>query len=92
MRSVSVIIPFYNSSKTILRALDSVVRQTEQPKEVILVDDGSKDDSIDIVQQFIKENKQVKFVLIRKSNGGVSSARNAGIIAAGSEFIAFFRQ
>ena len=88
--SISVVIPMYNSEKTILKALLSVVNQTYLPAEIIIVNDGSTDNSQKIVEEFIiNNNKQYSFLLLNKSNGGVSSARNIGIKRATGEYIAF---
>lgn len=86
---VSVIIPFYNSEKTIVRALDSVINQTIKPYEIIVIDDGSLDNSYFLVQHYIEQHPSVKFKLIKKTNGGVSSARNAGLKEATGDFMAF---
>lgn len=89
MNKVSVIIPMYNSEKTIARALDSVLNQTITPYEIIVIDDGSKDDSYSIVQNYINQNQNFRFLLLKKANGGVSSARNAGLKNATGSLIAF---
>jgi len=80
---ISVVIPSHNRRHTLARALQSVVDQTSAVDEVILVDDGSTDGSIDMVEQ---EFPQVK--IIRQPNRGVSAARNRGIAAARFEWIA----
>ena len=82
---ISVVIPLYNKEKQIANALNSVLNQTYDDFEVIVVDDGSTDLSATIVEQYTDS----KIKLIRKENGGVSSARNRGIIEAKSEYIAF---
>jgi glycosyltransferase involved in cell wall biosynthesis len=82
--TVSIIIPVYNASKYIVRALNSVKGQTFVSYEVIVVDDGSTDDSVIKVQ---KHPLNVK--LIKQTNGGASSARNVGIKAAKGKYIAF---
>lgn len=85
---VSVVIPMYNSSKTIIRALESVALQTVQVKEIIVIDDGSVDESSSIVQEYsLKSN--IDIILVKKKNGGVSSARNKGMSIAKGEFVAF---
>jgi glycosyltransferase involved in cell wall biosynthesis len=87
---VSVVIPMYNASTSIGACLASVKSQDYRPLEVIIVDDGSVDDSSEIVEQFIsKDAPNVSFQLIRQSNGGVSVARNKGLQAATGDFIAF---
>lgn len=87
---ISVIIPMYNSSKTIISALDSVNRQTAKKYilEIIVVNDGSTDDSLDKVKEYEKENKIIPIRIIDKKNEGVSSARNAGMRIANGDIIA----
>jgi glycosyltransferase involved in cell wall biosynthesis len=79
----------YNAQKTVLRALHSVINQTIKPFEIILINDGSKDESLSIIQNFIKGHNEFNFKVIDKTNGGVSSARNAGLKIAKGDFIAF---
>ena len=84
----SVIIPTYNSQNTILRALDSVLYQTFKDYEVIVVDDGSSDDTKSVVEEFLQDN-EVDFKYIVQKNSGPSSARNRGIKNASGKYIAF---
>lgn len=81
----SVIIPYYKKRKYIERCMDAVLAQTYQDFEIILVDDGSKDD----VAQLIEEKYSEKVHLIQQENQGVSAARNTGIAAATHDYIAF---
>ncbi|MEJ2316038.1 MAG: glycosyltransferase family A protein [Gammaproteobacteria bacterium] len=81
--SVSVIIPTYNRVRTLPRALDSVLAQTRAIDEIIVVDDGSTDSTVDLV---LGNYPQVK--LLQQSNLGVSAARNHGIKEASSDWIA----
>ena len=83
---VSVIIPVYNGARYLRAALESVFAQTYRPLEVIVVDDGSVDDSGDIAQSF----PEVRYV--RQENQGVAAARNNAIDAARGEFFAFLDQ
>lgn len=85
---ISVVIPMYNASKTIGRALTSVKNQTFNPLEVIVVNDGSTDDSVSIVEDFIRRFPEISIVLVNKKNGGVSTARNLGMTMARGNFIA----
>jgi len=84
---VSVVIPAYNAGKYIVDCLDSVISQTVTPKEIIVVNDGSTDETRTIVQKY--ENKFDNIKCISKKNAGLSEARNTGIQEASSEFIAF---
>lgn len=86
---VSVVIPVYNSESTIIRTLDSVKNQTYSNLEIVLVDDGSKDNSNPLMREYIRNNPDLNIKLISKSNGGVSSARNVGIENCTGEYIAF---
>ena len=74
---VSVIIPIYNSQEYLARCFDSIINQTESDLEIILVDDGSADDSGKICDAYAETDK--RFRVLHKVNGGVSSARNSGI-------------
>ena len=87
MYKISIIIPIYNASKYLKRCVDSILRQTRQDFELILVNDGSKDDSGEICQQYAENKSNIKY--ISKNNGGVSSARNIGIEHSCGEFICF---
>jgi len=81
---VSVIVPTYNSGKYIKETLESVFSQTYSNIEVIVVDDGSADDTKEVLEPYMR---QIKY--IHKGNGGPASARNRGIREASGEFIAF---
>ncbi|NLN32977.1 MAG: glycosyltransferase family 2 protein [Flavobacteriaceae bacterium] len=83
----SVIIPLYNKAKYIQRAIESVLNQTYQNFEIIIVNDGSTDESMEIVSLISLEDKRIK--LISQENHGVSSARNMGIANASYDYIAF---
>jgi glycosyltransferase involved in cell wall biosynthesis len=83
---VSVIIPAFNAAEYLRRTLDSVLTQTYQKIEVIVVDDGSLDATGAIVQEFVARDPRVQ--LIRQSNAGVGAARNTGIRRARGKYIA----
>lgn len=85
MTYFSVIIPLYNKSNYIKETLTSVINQTYVFFEIIIVDDGSTDDSLEVVQQF--DDNRIK--IFSKTNGGVSVARNFGVSKAQNEYIAF---
>jgi len=82
---VSVVIPAYNSSRTIAQTLESALTQGIAEIEVIVVDDGSSDDTAEIVRR--SEDHRLR--LVQRPNGGVASARNAGIELARGEWVAF---
>ncbi|MEO0933959.1 MAG: glycosyltransferase [Cyanobacteria bacterium J06641_2] len=83
---VTVVVPAYNVSKYIREALVSLEKQTFTDFEVLIVNDGSTDNTADIVQKFCERDS--RFKLLQKSNGGLSSARNYGIRHAQGEYIA----
>lgn len=81
---ISVVIPAYNIGKLVARAIDSVLAQTHQPDEIIVVDDGSTDDTADIIKSY---GSKVKYIY--QANLGLAGARNTGIRAATCEWVAF---
>ncbi|MEB3233452.1 MAG: glycosyltransferase [Leptolyngbyaceae bacterium] len=83
---VSVIIPAYNAEAFIAQTLQSVITQTYRHIEVIVVDDGSQDNTVNLVRQIIASDGRVK--LLQQPNGGVAAARNLAITHAQGEFIA----
>lgn len=84
---ISIIIPVYNISDYLDRCISSVLKQSYKNLEIILVDDGSTDNSGEICDNYKKEDKRIK--VIHKENGGVSSARNTGLENANGEYVAF---
>jgi glycosyltransferase involved in cell wall biosynthesis len=84
---ISIIIPVYNAEKFISKCLDSVLNQTYQKLEIILVNDGSTDQSGFICEEYAQRDDRV--IVIHKENGGVSSARNKGINVAKGKYIGF---
>lgn len=84
---ISVIIPIYNVEKYLDRCIESVVNQTHKNLEIILVDDGSPDNCPQICDAWAKKDNRVK--VIHKENGGLSSARNAGLDMATGDYIGF---
>lgn len=87
MTKISIIVPIYNVEKYLKRSLDSLVNQTLEDIEIILVDDGSTDNSHKIAEDY-KENYS-NVLLVTKENGGLSDARNFGLQYASGEYIAF---
>lgn len=88
MKKVSVIVPVYNVEKYIDRCLDSLVNQTLEDIEIIVVNDGTRDNSQKIIDEYVKKYPKKVFSFI-KENGGLSSARNYGIEKAKGEYIGF---
>ena len=84
---ISIIIPVYNAAGYIEESLRSVLAQTYKNIEVILIDDGSTDGSGEICDAWAKKDDRIR--VIHKPNGGVSSARNAGLLSAGGDYIGF---
>ena len=84
---ISVIVPVYNVEKYLEECLDSIQNQTYSDIEVILINDGSLDNSKDICEKYCKEDN--RFKLINQANQGQSVARNHGVAASTGEFIAF---
>lgn len=81
----SVIIPLYNKENTVTRAIMSVLQQTYQKFEIIIVNDGSTDNSLEVV----KNIDDPRLIIVSQQNGGVSSARNKGIKTSHNELLAF---
>jgi glycosyltransferase involved in cell wall biosynthesis len=84
---VSVIMPAYNAGKYIADAIDSVIRQTYAAWELIVVDDGSTDNTANIIKEYLGRNDQIKF--IQRQRGGPGKARNTALLHAQGEYVAF---
>jgi glycosyltransferase involved in cell wall biosynthesis len=84
---ISVVIPMYNASKYLKKCIDNVINQKYSNLEIILVDDGSTDNCLEICNKYSKIDDRI--VVIHKENGGLSSARNAGIEKATGKYITF---
>jgi len=83
---ISVVIPLYNKEKSVRATLESVLAQSYTDYEVVVVDDGSTDDSAKVVQSLMAKSNKIR--LIQKPNGGVCSARNRGILESKGYYIA----
>lgn len=88
LKEVSVIIPCYNCEALVTETLDSLAKQTFQDFEVVCVNDGSKDNTLSVLEAWKSQNA-VQMQIVDKPNGGVSSARNAGIQAAEGKYLLF---
>ena len=85
--AVSVIVPFFNSEGTLSRCIESLLKQSFTNFEIVLIDDGSTDDSAEIAKRFAAEDTRIK--LLSQDNSGQAKARNAGIDAAEGRYICF---
>lgn len=88
MPKVSVIVPIYNVEKYLEKCINSLLSQTVEDIQIILVNDGSKDNSGNIAKEYEKNNKN-RIIYVEKENGGLSDARNYGLKYATGDFIAF---
>lgn len=84
---ISIIVPAYNIGSYISRTLDSILAQTYNNIEVIVVDDGSTDDTAKIIDEYAKQDNRIR--IIHKPNGGVTSARLCGINASSGDWVGF---
>lgn len=86
-KKVSIIVPIYNSENTIERCVNSLISQTLKEIEIILVNDGSNDNSLELINNFAQKDTRIK--VLDKNNKGVSSARNHGINNSEGKYIMF---
>ena len=84
---VSIILPIYNAEKYLERCLESIITQTYANIEIILINDGSTDNSINIIKEYAIKDSRI--IIIDKENEGVSVARNIGILKARGKYICF---
>ena len=84
---ISVIVPVYNSVRYMRQCLDSIVNQTFKDIEIICVNDGSTDSSLEILEEYA--SKDDRFVVINQENGGAGKARNTGLAAARGKYLSF---
>lgn len=84
---ISVVVPMYNTEEQINKSIDSLLRQSYTDFEIIIVNDGSTDNSLSLCRDTYGKNPHIK--IIDKANGGVSDARNAGMRAAAGKYITF---
>ncbi len=84
---ISVVVPVYNAEKFLRRTAESICAQTDENYEIILVDDGSADDSLGVCRELAREDARIR--VIHQENAGPSAARNAGVRTARGEYISF---
>lgn len=84
---VSIVIPVYNAGKYLVECIESILCQTYRNFEIVLVDDGSTDDSLAIITKYVDENSQIK--VFSQPNGGVISARHTGFLNSIGEWVCF---
>jgi len=84
---ISIIVPIYNSEKYLKRCIESILKQTYTNIELILINDGSEDKSLEICEEYKKNDERI--IIVNKENEGVSVARNIGIEKATGELISF---
>lgn len=84
---VSIIVPIYNVEKYLVECIKSLINQTYRNLEIILINDGSIDDSVKICEQYIEQDNRI--ILINKKNGGSASAKNEGLKVAKGDYITF---
>lgn len=84
---ISIVVPVYNVAPYLSRCVSSIISQTYKNVEIILVDDGSTDQSGQICDELKQSDKRI--IVIHKRNGGVSDARNIGISASCGEYVSF---
>tara|TARA_X000000950_G_scaffold36548_1_gene39049 strand:- start:6624 stop:7370 length:747 start_codon:yes stop_codon:yes gene_type:complete len=88
MDKVSVIMAAYNSEKTIKKSIESIINQTYSNFELIIIDDASTDNTLDIIYNFTNTNSAIK-IIINQNNLGVAESRNKGIKMSNGKYIAF---
>lgn len=84
---ISVIIPVYNTERYLHRCLDSIINQTYKNLEIICINDGSSDNSLDILREY--EKNDTRITVITQKNSGLSAARNLGMAYSTGDFISF---
>ena len=86
-KEISVVVPCFNAEQTVERCISSLIAQTYRNHEIIVVDDGSSDDTCKLIKKLAEKDERI--ILIEQSNRGVSAARNTGIENAQGNFISF---
>lgn len=88
MNPITIVIPVYNRAHTLRRTLDSVAAQRVEPAAVVLVDNNSTDDSLEIMHEWVAKHRNV--VVVRETKPGASNARNRGLQEVRTDFVMFF--
>lgn len=86
---ISVVVPFYNNEKDIQETIDSIINQTYESWEIVLVDDGSQDNSLDIVRRNAEKDSRIRYFCREKEPKGGSTCRNIGIDNANGQYLIF---
>ncbi len=89
MPKVSIIIPTYNSSLFIKRTIESILAQTFTDWELLIIDDCSTDDTVNLINEFIKNNQRIKLLKTEKNSGGPALPKNLGFRFSAGEFVAY---
>lgn len=87
MQKISVIVPIFNASKSIKKCIESIINQTYKNIEIILINDGSEDNTLEIINDYKEKDERIK--VINKANSGVANTRNVGIEIATGQYIMF---
>lgn len=87
MELISVIVPVFNGAPYLSRCIDSVLKQTYENLQILIIDDGSEDDSLNIAREYERKDKRIR--VFHQANQGVSSARNKGIQNADGDYLVF---
>lgn len=88
--NISVVVPIYNSASYVSRTLDSVLQQTELPSEIVIVDDESTDNTIEVLDEYKRKYAEIiKLSFFSQNNQGEGAARNRGVKEAQETWIAF---
>ncbi|PYS15208.1 MAG: hypothetical protein DMG15_05580 [Acidobacteria bacterium] len=89
MPAISVVCPTFNSEPFVIRTLESVIRQTCPPEEIIVSDDGSTDGTVPVVEEFLNRHPRIRHTVIRNIHRGAGAARNAAVEGSRCEWLAF---
>lgn len=88
-KTISVIVPVYNTGKYLKKCLESIANQSYKDYELVIVNDGSTDNSLEVIQAFVHEHTDIDVIIINQNNNGLSAARNKGVEISRGEYITF---